>query len=267
MPLSVAWRSISASSSSVKSRRSIAPTLSSSCSTLEAPTSVEVTRGSRSVQASAICASVWPRPAAISFSARIFASDSSVRRSGDRASSGRSARAPSGIPSRYRSVSIPCASGEKRDAADAELAERVEEVGLDPAVQHRVGGLVDEERRPELAQDRGRLARLLGGVGGDARVQRLPLPHGGVERAHRLLERRLRVEAVRVEDVDVVEAEAREALVEAREQVLARPPLAVRAGPHVVAGLRRDDELVAVRRRSRAKSRPKFSSAEPYGGP
>src|SRR5215207_8817946 len=39
-----------------------------------------------------------------------------------------------------------------------------------------------------------------------------------------------------------------EALVEAREQVLAgAAALAVRAGPHVVARLRRDDELVAER--------------------
>ena len=90
--------------------------------------------------------------------------------------------------------------------------------------------------------------RLLGRVRRDPDVERLALPHRAVERAHRLLERRVRVEPVRVEDVDVLEAEPLEALVEAREQVLARAPLAVRAGPHVVARLRRDDELVAVRR-------------------
>ena len=99
---------------------------------------------------------------------------------------------------------------------------------------------------PRLAHDRRRLARLLGRVGGDARVERLALPHGRVERAHRLLERRLGVEAVRVEDVDVLEPHPLQRLVEAREHVLARAPLAVRAGPHVVAGLRRDHELVAV---------------------
>ena len=96
----------------------------------------------------------------------------------------------------------------------------------------------------------------------------LPGSHGRVERAHRLLERRLGIEAVRVEDVDVVELHAREALVEAREEVLARAAVAVRAGPHVVAGLRRDDELVAERAQVLlAASAPKFSSAEPYGGP
>ena len=51
----------------------------------------------------------------------------SVRRSGD-SELGRLAREPSGIPSRYLSVSMPWARGEKRDAADAELAQRVEQV-------------------------------------------------------------------------------------------------------------------------------------------
>ena len=45
--------------------------LSSSCSTLDAPISADVTRGSRSVQAMAIWASVWPRLEAIRFSARM----------------------------------------------------------------------------------------------------------------------------------------------------------------------------------------------------
>ena len=49
-------RSIAASSSCEKPRLSSAPTLSSSWATLEAPISVDVTRGSRSVQASAIWA-------------------------------------------------------------------------------------------------------------------------------------------------------------------------------------------------------------------
>ena len=77
-------------------------------------------------------------------------------------------------------------------------------------------------------------------------VARLALADRGVERAHRLLERRLRVEAMRIEDVDVIEAHPLEALLEAREQVLARAPLAVGAGPLVIAGLGRDEELLAI---------------------
>src|SRR5664280_1324805 len=63
---------------------------------------------------------------------------------------------------------------------------------------------------------------------------------------HRLLERRVGVEAVRVEDVDVIDAHPAQALVEAGKQVLAGPPLAVRPGPHVIARLRRQHELVPV---------------------
>ena len=141
----------------------------------------------------------------------------------------------------------PLRQRREHDAADAELAEHVEKPVLDPPVEQRIRRLMDEERRAEPAQDRRRLLRLRRRVRRDAGVERLALAYGGVERAHRLLERRLRIEAVRVEDVDVVETHPPEALIEAREQVLAGAVVAVGAGPHVVAGFRRDHELVAVR--------------------
>ena len=67
---------------------------------------------------------------------------------------------------------------------------------------------MDQQRRAELAQDLGRLLGPPRAVGGDPDVPRLALAHRRVERAHRLLERRLGIEPVRVEDVDVVEAHA-----------------------------------------------------------
>ena len=144
--LSVACRSISASSSSVNPRRSTAATLSSSWRTLDAPISAEVTRSSRSTHASAICASVCPRPAAMSFSARILAERrvrEELRRERARPARPRALR---------NAVEVlvgehPLRKGRERDAADAELADGIEDVGLDPAVEHRVRGLVDEERR------------------------------------------------------------------------------------------------------------------------
>ena len=217
----------------------------SSCSTLLAPTSADVTRSSRSAHASASCASDCPRRAAISFSARISCDRFSAQhrlRQGFVLRRARVGRYPVEILVGQH----PLRERREDDAADAELAERVQKTALDPAVQHGVRRLMDEERRAEVAQDPVRLLRLGGGVRRDAGVERFALPHGCVERAHRLLERRVGIEAVRVEDVDVVEPHAREALVEAREQILARPPLSVRAFPHVVAGLRRDHELVAV---------------------
>jgi hypothetical protein len=112
MSLSIAWRSISASSSGAKSRRASAPTFISSCSTLLAPMSADVTRRSRSAQARASCASVCPRPRAISSSARMRSSASSLSSSG-LSEPCRAARESCGTPCRYLSVSIPCASGEK----------------------------------------------------------------------------------------------------------------------------------------------------------
>ena len=91
-----------------------------------------------------------------------------------------------------------------------------------------------------------RLPRAWRGVRRDARVERLALAHGGGQGPHGLLQRGAGVEAMRIEDVDVVEPHPAQALVEAGEQVLARAPLAVGAGPHVVAGLGGDHELVAV---------------------
>ena len=151
-------------------------------------------------------------------------------------------------PRAFRHLAGEVAAGEhplgergEADAADPELAERVEQaLGLDPAVQHRVRRLVDEDRRAETAHDLAPPPRSSRPSRTRSGVERLALADGGVERAHRLLERRVRVEAVRVEDVDVVELHAPQALVEAREQVLARAAVAVRARPHVVAGLRRD---------------------------
>src|SRR5215211_4899359 len=84
MPASTACWSISASSSGEKSRCSSAPRVSSSCRTLEAPTSADVTRGSRSVHAIAIWASVCPRRCAISLRPRTRTRFSSVRKSGVR---------------------------------------------------------------------------------------------------------------------------------------------------------------------------------------
>ena len=107
IPPSTAYRSISSSSSGSNSRRSSAATFCSSCSTLLAPSSAEVTRGSRSAQAIASCASVWPAAPAISFSAahalEVLLGDHAPRRS----AVPRRTRESSGTPSRYLSVSSP----------------------------------------------------------------------------------------------------------------------------------------------------------------
>src|ERR1700690_3987140 len=51
---------------------------------------------------------------------------------------------------------------------------------------------------------------------------------------------------MRIENVDVVELQALEALIEAREQAFARSPLAVGTRAHQIARFRRNDELISV---------------------
>jgi hypothetical protein len=52
---------------------------------------------------------------------------------------------------------------------------------------------------------------------------------------------------VRVENIHIVDAQALQALVQARQDVFARTAaLAIRAGPHVPTGLAGDDQFVAV---------------------
>ena len=132
------------------------------------------------------------------------------------------------------------------DAPDSFSAEDVEEAVFDPAVEHRVRRLVDEQRGAELAEDGDGLGGALVGVGGDADVEGLAGRDGGVEGAEGFLEGRVGVEVVVVEDVDVVEPEAPQALVEAGEQIFPGAEVAIGARPHVPAGLGGDDELVAV---------------------
>src|ERR1700722_3302543 len=116
---------------------------------------------------------------------------------------------------------------------------------LDPAIDHRVARLMDETGRSEPLEDGDRFLGAAGVVGGNADIESLPPANRMIESAHRLLERRFGIEAVRIEDVDIVEAHALETLIEAREQVFAAAPFAVRPRPHVVAGLGGDDEFVA----------------------
>ena len=50
-----------------------------------------------------------------------------------------------------------------------------------------------------------------------------------------------------VEEIHIVQIHALETLVEARHQILARAPVAVRTFPHIISCLGRDEEFVAIR--------------------
>ena len=151
-PPSPAYWSIRASSSAENETFASASSELSSCCTVRAPTSAEVTRGSRIVQASAICARDCPRARAMSLRARTrarFASPSHRRSS----EVPRAARASGGTPSRYLSVSMPCASGENAMQPIPQFGQDRQQFGFDPAIEHRVAWLVDQQPDALAGQD------------------------------------------------------------------------------------------------------------------
>jgi hypothetical protein len=81
--------------------------------------------------------------------------------------------------------------------------------------------LVDEAGRAQLAEELSGAGGEVGGVVRDPGIERLARADGVRDGAHRLLDRRVRVGAVRIKDIDVVEAEALQALVERRQEILA----------------------------------------------
>ncbi|CAB4585633.1 unannotated protein [freshwater metagenome] len=115
---------------------------------------------------------------------------------------------------------------------------------------------MDEERDSHVLQDGVCSSSLILVVVRDSRIQRSARVHSCGESTHGFFKWRVWVESVRIEDVDVVETHSGEALVERGEQILARTPLAVGAGPHIEAGLARDNQLVAIRRKIRRENLP-----------
>ncbi len=144
------------------------------------------------------------------------------------------------------------------DAADAFLGEDIEELRLDPAVEHAVAGLVNQAGRTEFAEDLSRAGGVGGAVVGEADVKGFAAAHSVREGAHGFFKGRVGVGAVRVENVDVVEAHAAQRLVEGGEEIFAGAPIAVGAGPHGVASFGGDDQFVAVRGEIEAEEFPEI---------
>ena len=137
-------------------------------------------------------------------------------------------------------------------------AKQRQQLVLNPAVEHRIRRLVDEQRGAELLEDRKSHRGLLGRVGRDPHVESFSLAYGGIEGSHCLPQIRVGVEAMRIEHVDVVDTHSLEALVEAGKEILPRSPVAVGPGPHVPASFRGDQELVPIGRQVLFENPPKI---------
>ena len=141
----------------------------------------------------------------------------------------------------------PLGQRAKGNAAHAGIGQGVEQVFFNPAVHQAVRRLVDQRLHAHAFEDGMRLARFASRIAAYAHVQRLALLHRTGQRAHGFFQRGVRVKAVAVKNIDVVQAHALQALVQAGEHVFARAAaLAVGPGPHVPAGFAGNDEFVPV---------------------
>src|SRR5215472_1993444 len=120
------------------------------------------------------------------------------------------------------------------------------ELALEVAAGDRVVRLQAlEAREAEPLGDAERLHDLPGRPVGDADVADVAVPDHRVERAHRLLDRRRRIEAVDLVEVDVVELQALQARLQPGDDVAARRTAHVRARARLAEHLGRDDDALA----------------------
>ena len=79
----------------------------------------------------------------------------------------------------------------------------------------------------------------------NAGVKRLAAANRVRERAHRFFQRRVGIGPMRIKNIHIRQTHPLERLVERRQQIFARTPFTIRARPHVVARLGRDDQFIA----------------------
>ena len=135
---------------------------------------------------------------------------------------------------------------EADDALSEPLRGLLEAVLLHRPVQNIVPVLVDHKRNAHFRKDGCRLLQSRAVVVGEACVQGFAAPDCLLQSAHGLLEGRLGVHPVMIENIDVLKAHSLKRLIEACQKILAAPPVPVRALPHRVACFGRDDHLVPV---------------------
>ena len=91
-------------------------------------------------------------------------------------------------------------------------------------------------------------AGILRTVIGNADIERFPLAYRAGQRLHGFLQRRIRIGAVMIENIHVIQPKPLQALIQRGKQVLFGAPLPIRTGPHVISGFCGDYELIAIRR-------------------
>ena len=240
------YGSASAFNSAASSFTSSAATASSRCFILLAPMIGAVTPGCCSIHASATCALGTPRCRAISRDAVHHREVGRLVVQLLRVVVGLGAR---GLAEILRAPIARQEAARQRtpgNHADAFLAAQRHHLALFFAIDQVVVILHADEARQAVRVGGGEhLGELPGEHAGGADVERLARAHDVVQRAQRLFDRRVVIEAVDLVEIDVIGAEPAQAVVDGVQDVLARQAALVRVVAHRVEDLGGDDDAVA----------------------
>ena len=222
----------------------MASKLLSICLTDDVPMMTDVTRLSARSHASAICARVWLRLAAMSSSFFAASTRSFVTCDAFRNPDSFDARLPSGIPLLYFPVSMPCAKGEKQM-----IPLPLSAASWKFSLQYLRSNMEKRywlSRHGTLASFNMSYASCCLSAGYFEIPTYSALPYELDECFHRLFYRGYSVVAVAIENIEIVEFASLEALVARCNDVLSRTAGTIDAVPHVMSSLGRNEHLVAM---------------------
>ncbi len=120
-------------------------------------------------------------------------------------------------------------------------------VFLNGSVEDGIPVLINDKRAAHLFQDLGGSSHGLSVIVGETGVECLSGRDSLCQSPHGLLQGRLGIHPVMIEDIYIFQPHPLKALVQAGQQIFPAAPVSIRSRPHVITCFCADDQLVSVR--------------------
>ena len=139
------------------------------------------------------------------------------------------------------------AQGGEGDAANTFLPQDIKQAFLRNSAHHGVAGLMNQHGGAHLPQNTDGSSGLIGIViVGNTDIQCFAAADNLIQRAHGFFNGGIRIGAVMVENIYIVQMHPLQRLVQTGNQIFPAAPVAIRAGPHIISGLGGNDQFVTV---------------------
>ena len=134
----------------------------------------------------------------------------------------------------------------------------LQSVLLNISHEHGIFPLVDNERSSQLLEQFCRCNGLFFIVIGNSHIQCLTGPDDAVQCTNSLLQRCIWIRSVMIEYIYIIQSHTLQALIQAGYQILFAAPVAVRSGPHIITGFRRNHQFITIPSQSFCKDPSKI---------